>query len=172
MASRSFLILGGARSGKSARALALALPPRCFVATSNPEPGDHEMEDRIARHRAERGPDWTLVEEPVAVAETVRRHDSAEASLVVDCLTLWLANLRLAGRDPASETEALAQAVSRSKGRIILVSNELGMGLHPETPLSRSFRDDHGRMNQRIAECADRVELVVAGQPLAIKRGP
>ena len=136
-----------------------------------PDPGDPELEARIARHRAERGPDWVLVEEPLEIAEAVRRHACAGASVVVDCLTLWLNNLCLAGRDPAAETEALAGAVPESDGRIILVSNELGMGLHPETTLSRSFRDAHGRMNQRIADSVDRVELVVAGQPLAIKNG-
>lgn len=169
MASGSILILGGARSGKSARALALALPPRCFVATSMPDPGDAELEARIREHRAERGPDWVLVEEPLEVAEEVRRRTGAGACVVVDCLTLWLSNLSVAGRDPAAETETLADAVAESEGRVILVSNELGMGLHPEKALSREFRDAHGRMNQRIADCVDRVEFVVAGQPLAIK---
>ncbi len=169
MATGSILILGGARSGKSARALALALPPRTFVATSMPEPGDAELEARIAEHRAERGPDWVLVEEPLEIAEAVRRHAATHASVVVDCLTLWLSNLSVAGRNPAAETETLADAVAQSNGYVILVSNELGMGLHPETALSRAFRDAHGRMNQRIADCVDRVELVVAGQPLAIK---
>ena len=134
-----------------------------------PDPGDAELEARIARHRAERGPDWVLVEEPLEIAEAVRRHACAGASVVVDCLTLWLSNLSLAGRDQPTETNALAEALADGDGRVILVSNELGMGLHPEKALSRSFRDAHGRMNQRIADCVDRVELVVAGQPLAVK---
>ena len=129
------------------------------------------MEARIARHRAERSPDWTLVEEPLAIAEVVHLHARAGTSVVVDCLTLWLSNLRLAGRDTERDTEQLAAAVAKSEGRVIMVSNELGMGLHPETSLSRSFRDEHGRMNQHIAGRVDRVELLVAGQPLVVKGG-
>ena len=127
------------------------------------------MEVRIARHRAERGPGWTLIEEPLELAGTLRQHARPGTTVVVDCLTLWLSNLGMAGRNPAHATDGLAHAVSESEGPIILVSNELGMGLHPETELSRTFRDAHGRMNQRMADCVDRVELVVAGQVLVIK---
>ncbi len=127
------------------------------------------MEVRVARHRAERGSGWTLIEEPIELAATLRQHARPGATVVIDCLTLWLSNLGNAGRDVADEIDELVRAVSNSEGRIILVSNELGMGLHPETELSRTFRDAHGRMNQRMADCVDRVELVVAGQVLAIK---
>ncbi len=130
------------------------------------------MEERIRLHREERGPDWTVVEEPLDVAGAVARHGRAGATVVVDCLTLWLANLGVAGRDPAAETERLAGAVEASAGRVVLVSNELGMGLHPATELSRRFRDLHGRMNRRMAESVHTVELLVAGQPVRVKHAP
>ena len=162
------LILGGARSGKSARALALATTaPRTFVATA--EALDAEMIERIARHKAERGAGWRLVEAPLDLAPVVARH--REGSLVVDCLTLWLSNLMHAGRDPAAETEALVDAL-RQCGRAILVSNEVGLSVAPENALARAFRDEQGRLNQRVAAVADHVEFVAAGLPLVLKGAP
>jgi adenosylcobinamide kinase / adenosylcobinamide-phosphate guanylyltransferase len=166
--ARVSLILGGARSGKSARALALAsAAPRTFLATA--EALDDEMADRIARHQAERGAGWRLVEAPLDLAPAVARH--REGSLVVDCLTLWLSNLMHAGRDPAAETEALLDAL-RDCRRAILVSNEVGLSIAPENALARAFRDEQGRLNQRVAAAADHVEFVAAGLPLLLKGAP
>jgi adenosylcobinamide kinase / adenosylcobinamide-phosphate guanylyltransferase len=173
---RASLILGGARSGKSARALALATAaPRTFVATA--EPLDAEMAERIARHKAERGADrgaergagWRLIEAPLELAPAIARH--REGSLVVDCLTLWLSNLMHAGRDPAAETGCLLDAL-RGCGRAILVSNEVGLSIAPENALARAFRDEQGRLNQRVAAAADHVEFVAAGLPLLLKGAP
>jgi adenosylcobinamide kinase/adenosylcobinamide-phosphate guanylyltransferase len=162
------LILGGARSGKSARARALATEaPRTFVATA--EPLDAEMAERIARHRAERGAGWRLVEAPLDLAPVIERH--REGSLVVDCLTLWLSNVMHAGRDPGDETGALVEAL-RGAGRVILVSNEVGLSIAPENALARAFRDEQGRLNQRVAAAADHVEFVAAGLPLMLKGFP
>ena len=168
---RVSLILGGARSGKSARALALATAaPRTFLATA--EPLYAGMADRIARHKAERaaerGAGWRLVEAPLDLAPVVARH--RDGSLVVDCLTLWLSNLMHAGRDVAAETDALLDAL-RDCGRAILVSNEVGLAVAPENALARRFRDEQGRLNQRVAAAADHVEFVAAGLPLVLKGG-
>ncbi len=127
------------------------------------------MAERIARHHAERGPDWRLVEAPLDLAPVVAGH--REGAMVVDCLTLWLSNLMHAGRDPAAETEALLAAL-RPAGRVILVSNEVGLSIAPENALARAFRDEQGRLNQRVAAAADHVEFVAAGLPLALKGTP
>lgn len=168
MTARVSLILGGARSGKSARALALATAaPRAFLATA--EALDAEMAGRIARHKAERGAGWRLVEAPLDLAPAIAAH--REGSLVVDCLTLWLSNLMHAGRDPAAETGALVDALAGA-GRVILVSNEVGLSIAPENALARAFRDEQGRLNQRVAAAADHVEFVAAGLPLLLKGAP
>lgn len=162
------LILGGARSGKSARALQLATAsPRVFVATA--EALDGEMADRIACHRAERGADWRTVEAPLDIAPIIAAH--GEGVLVVDCLTLWLSNLIHAGRDPAAETGVLVEALKRC-GRVILVSNEVGLSIAPDNALARRFRDEQGRLNQRLAAIADHVEFIAAGLPLTLKGAP
>lgn len=159
------LILGGARSGKSARALALAAPPRAFIATA--EAGDGEMAERIARHKAERGEDWALIEAPLDLTAALAEAEGRTA--LVDCLTLWLSNLMAAGREPEAETARLIAALRDAQGPVILVSNEIGLGLVPMEPLSRRFRDEQGRLNQRIAAAADRVEFVAAGLPIRLK---
>jgi len=162
------LILGGARSGKSARALALAAdPPHAFVATA--EAVDAEMEERIRRHKAERGADWALYEAPLELGDAIRAAAAPGGVVVVDCLTLWLSNLMHHGRDVPAETEALIEALRAAPGWVILVSNELGLGLVPETPLGRAFRDAQGRLNQGGAAAADHVEFIAAGLPLALK---
>lgn len=163
------LILGGARSGKSARALALAPSPHVFIATG--EALDAEMADRIALHQAERGPDWHLVEEPLALDIAIATNAADATTLVIDCLTLWLSNLMHHERNIPSATQALIAALQEAPGHVILVSNEIGLGLAPMEPLSRRFRDAQGRLNQHIAAVADRVELVAAGLPLALKGG-
>ena len=164
------LILGGARSGKSARALALApSSPRTFIATA--EALDDEMADRIAKHKAERGEDWDLVEAPLALADAIRRGAQDDRVIVADCLTLWLSNLMHHGRDIETETRDLIDALGSAPGRVILVSNEIGLGLSPMESLSRAFRDAQGRLNQAVAAAADRVEFVAAGLPLILKGG-
>ncbi len=166
------LILGGARSGKSryAEGLITALPPPwnppwIYVATA--EPGDEEMRARIAAHRARRGPSWQTVEAPQELAEAVIL--AQPAPVLVDCLTLWLSNLMLADADIEAETVRLERALEAATAPVVLVSNEVGSGIVPEHPLGRSFRDLQGALNQRIAARADRVVLMVAGLPLAVK---
>jgi len=167
------LITGGARSGKSAEALRLAKPHarRVFIATA--EPLDDEMRERIARHRAERGAGWETIEAPLDLSGAVRSIDDRNAALVIDCLTVWLGNwmhLDAATNETASPCNDLIEALRKSHaGRIILVSNEVGMGIVPEHALVRCYRDVAGRLNQRIAAVADRVILMVCGQALIIK---
>ena len=161
-------ILGGARSGKSARAQALAEAAgetRLYIATA--EALDAEMESRIARHKTDRGGGWRTVEAPL---ELVAAMDAADAPvLLVDCLTLWLSNLMHHERDVEAESDALCKSLGRFEGEVILVSNEVGLGLVPETPLGRAFRDAQGRLNQRVAAACDVVEFVAAGLPLRLK---
>jgi adenosylcobinamide kinase/adenosylcobinamide-phosphate guanylyltransferase len=166
---RHRLVLGGARSGKSRHALGLAEaigPARVLVATA--EAGDAEMAERIARHRAERGPGWRVVEAPLELAAALDGIRPADVA-VVDCLTLWLSNLLLAGRDPEREADALLAALARAPRPVVLVSNEVGLGLVPETPLGRAFRDAQGRLNQRVAAAVDAVDFIAAGIALALK---
>lgn len=160
-------VLGGARSGKSARALALAEPPRLFVATG--EPLDDEMTARIDAHKAERGPDWGLIEEPLDLAGVLADRVPAGTCLVIDCLTLWLSNLMHHEHDVVTERGRLVDALVKTEAQVILVSNEIGLGLSPMESLSRRFRDEQGRLNQAVAAVADRVEFVVAGIPMVVK---
>jgi adenosylcobinamide kinase/adenosylcobinamide-phosphate guanylyltransferase len=178
------LILGGARSGKSRfaemRALESGLPV-IYVATA--QPLDHEMARRIAHHRARRPASWALVEAPLDLAATLHQHAAPEVCLLVDCLTLWLSNLLLAGEAArqaeageaiscarlAGETQSLIDILPRLPGRIILVSNEVGWGGVAMASLSRLFADEQGRLNQRVAAVSERVALVAAGLPLFLK---
>lgn len=162
------LILGGARSGKSTHALRLAgEPPHIMIATA--EAFDDEMAARIALHRAERGDSWQVVEEPLELAEAVTIHGRDGSILLIDCLTLWLSNIMHAERNCTEEAERLAEALRAAPGKIVVVSNEVGMGLAPDNALGRAFRDEQGRLNQRIAAMADKVEFVAAGLPLTLK---
>ncbi|MEM0988407.1 MAG: bifunctional adenosylcobinamide kinase/adenosylcobinamide-phosphate guanylyltransferase [Pseudomonadota bacterium] len=165
---RVTFLLGGARSGKSTRALALAVnAPRTFLATG--EPFDDEMADRIQAHKAERGPDWGLIEAPLEIARAVEAHD--HGTLVIDCLTLWLNNLIYHQRDVDAESARLLAALGATPtpAHIILVSNEVGLAIAPENALARRFRDMQGRLNQQVAAAADHVELLVAGLPVTVK---
>jgi adenosylcobinamide kinase/adenosylcobinamide-phosphate guanylyltransferase len=169
---RHRLVLGGARSGKSRHALRLAEaigPARVLVATA--EAGDAEMAERIARHRAERGPGWRVVEAPLELAAALDGIGAANVA-VVDCLTLWLSNLMHAEADLDEATDELVMALDGYGAPVVFVSNEVGLGLVPETPLGRAFRDAQGRLNMRMAERADRVILMAAGLPLLMKDRP
>jgi len=164
------LILGGARSGKSAYAEKLAesaAGEKVYLATARA--GDEEMRERIRRHRDRRGRAWTTVEEPEALAEAIAERAAPDAFILVDCLTLWLTNLLLAERDIETETGRLLETLEKADGSIVFVSNEVGQGIVPDNALARAFRDEAGRLNQRIADVADHVVLVAAGLPLALK---
>ena len=178
------LIIGGARSGKSAHAERLADESGLrvvYVATA--QVLDGEMERRVAVHRARRPADWGLVESPLNLAETLRRHARSDTCLLVDCLTLWLSNLLFAGEAArqaeagqaidcrlfSEETRALIETLPELPGQVIMVSNEVGCGVVPMHAVSRLFADEQGRLNQRVAAVCDRVTLVAAGLPLRLK---
>lgn len=162
------LVLGGARSGKSAYAQRQAQASGLAVAYfATAQAGDDEMRARIARHRADRPAAWRTVEEPLALADALAREASADACLLVDCLTLWLTNVMLAERE--AEIDRLLEVAPALPGRLIFVSNEVGWGIVPENALARRFRDAQGRLNQRLAALADEVTLVAAGLPLKLK---
>src|SRR5262245_6925438 len=167
------LILGGARSGKSALATQLARAsgrPVTFIATATA--GDAEMAERIARHRAVRPADWKVVEAPIALAAALRVECAADRTVIVDCLTLWLANVLLAEAPFAAEHAALLEALPAVPGRLLLVTNEVGSGIVPENALARRFRDQAGLLNQAVAQLCERVILVAAGVPLVLKGPP
>ena len=165
------LVLGGACSGKSAfaqKAAENAAVRGRPVLIATGQAFDDEMAQRIARHQADRGESWTTVEAPLALAEALGALP-ADAVAVVDCLTLWLSNLMLAERDVEAACEALVAAVSACPARLWLVSNEVGLGIVPETPLGRRFRDEAGRLHQRLAAAVDEVYFVTAGLALRMK---
>jgi adenosylcobinamide kinase/adenosylcobinamide-phosphate guanylyltransferase len=166
---RSVLVLGGARSGKSRYALQLAeksAPSRLFIATAKAD--DEEMAARIARHQAERGEGWTTIETARDLPRTLRNLRENSVALV-DCLTLWLANLAFAGDDIEAEIERLCGIVPALAGPVVFVSNEVGLGIVPETRLGRDFRDWQGKLNQRMAAACDAVVFIAAGLPIALK---
>lgn len=167
----SLFVIGGARSGKSryAQSRIEALPGRlAFIATA--ESGDAEMAARIARHQADRGPRWTAQEAPVNLPEAIIAAPAFADAIVVDCLTLWLSNLLLGKHDTEAAAAALDNALRRSRVPIALVANEVGHGIVPTNDLARRFRDEAGRLNQRVAAMADEVVFVTAGLPLTLKR--
>jgi adenosylcobinamide kinase / adenosylcobinamide-phosphate guanylyltransferase len=174
------LIIGGARSGKSrfAQSLASESSRVAYIATARPESAgvaDPEMAARIARHRSERPPEWITVEEPLEIARAVERCADDCNFIVLDCLTLWLSNL-FWDRSGDQVHEAAMREVAllpqaAGSAHLAVVTNEVGCGLVPESPLGRSFRDVHGWMNQEAARAADSVYHVVAGIPVAIKKG-
>lgn len=166
------LVLGGAASGKSryAEALAKSLGKhRIYLATA--QAFDPEMAEKIALHRKQRAADgWRTVETPIEIAEALFSAGS-EAIVLVDCLTMWLSNIILAERDVDADCDALLAALAARDGPTITVSNEVGQGIVPDNPLARRFRDAQGGLNRRIAAESDRVIAVMAGLPLALK-GP
>jgi len=171
----STLLLGGARSGKSAFAVELGRAwsgDVTYVATAPPI--DDDMRDRIRRHRDERPTTWTTVEEPVDLGEALAAVDrrATDDLVIVDCLTLWVSNLMWAGRsDQQIEDAALqvAQSCTRRPAPVVAISNEVGLGVHPETELGRRYRDVLGRVNQRWADAADRSLLMVAGRAIRLE---
>lgn len=170
--SDSHLVLGGARSGKSRRALALCegFAAPVFLATA--EAHDAEMEQRIARHRAERGAHWHLHEEPLLLCERLLELANPGGAVLVDCLTLWLSNLMHKQLDTDIAARELCELLPQLPGRIVLVSNELGLGLVPDNALGRAFRDAQGHLNQALAGVCAHVEFVVAGLPMSLGRRP
>jgi adenosylcobinamide kinase/adenosylcobinamide-phosphate guanylyltransferase len=176
------LILGGQRSGKSARAETLAAdwltasPAHRAVFVATATAWDDEMRERIARHqrdRAQRVPGMVTVEEPVGLARALAAHDDARTLVVVDCLTLWLTNLLMPAQGEAAPAEAaaatLASTITAHTGPLILVSNEIGLGVIPMGREVRAFVDALGRLNQQVAAACDRVTLMAAGLPLTLK---
>jgi adenosylcobinamide kinase / adenosylcobinamide-phosphate guanylyltransferase len=176
VAPHSLLVLGGARSGKSRHALEqarLAGTSVAFLATARALDGD--MATRIGRHRAERPARWTTIEEPYEVPAASRRAARSHDLVVVDCVTVWVSNLMERGDDDAlvlAAVDDLAKLLRERLVSVILVSNEVGEGVHPPTELGRRFRDLLGLANQRLAAAADRVTLMVAGLPLTAKDAP
>ena len=166
LVGRSLFVLGGARSGKSrhAQAVAEAIGGRLvYIATA--QAFDGEMRDRIARHRADRDARWTTVEAPVELARAIVDADTSDAVILVDCLTLWASNLLLGEHDADRAIAALLDAIATGRGRLIVVANETGLGIVPDTPLVRAFRDLAGRINQQVAAAVDAVDFVLAGMP-------
>jgi len=164
------LVIGGQRSGKSRYAeglvVASGLAP-VYIATA--AAGDGEMAERIAAHRARRGANWRTVEEPLDLADALMRESGPGFHVLADCLTVWLSNLMEAERNVAAETDAMTAALARVTGPVVLVSNEVGLGIVPDNPLARRFADELGILNQRLAEAVDRVVLVSAGLPMVLK---
>ena len=164
------LILGGARSGKSRFAERLARSRNLrlvYVATA--EAHDDEMADRISRHRAERGSDWQTIESPINLPATIASMTCARTVILVDCLTLWLSNLMLLDHDINKATDGLLAAVAAAPGPVIMVANEVGLGIVPENALARRFRDEAGLMNQQLAANVPNVAFIAAGMPICLK---
>lgn len=165
------LFLGGARSGKSRLAEERAEQlgsTVTYLATATA--GDTEMAERIAHHRSRRPAHWGLVEEPLALGRALRNTATPDGVVLVDCLTLWLANALAAGEERyADERAALLEALEHAAGPVVLVSNEVGSGIVPLGAETRRYADEAGRLNQAVAACSDRVTLVVAGLPWVLK---
>jgi adenosylcobinamide kinase/adenosylcobinamide-phosphate guanylyltransferase len=164
------LVLGGARSGKSryaeSRVRAIAGPRAQILYVATAQANDGEMAARIAHHRERRGAGWRTLEAPLALAPLLARET---APALVDCLTLWLTNLMLADRDIAAETARLCEVLGNRRAPVVLVSNEVGLGIVPDNKLAREFRDHAGRLHQALGEIATDVVFVAAGLPLALK---
>ena len=191
--ARNELILGGQKSGKSRRAETLARdwllasPQHQAVLIATAQPWDEEMSARIARHQADRAlrlPSMNTVEEPAKLAEAIQRHSRANTLVVVDCLTLWLTNLLMPARgeefkknSPLASVEDISTAtlliaIERASGPVVLVSNEIGLGVIPLGAEVRSFVDALGQLNQTVARVCQRVTLMAAGLPLTLKDRP
>ncbi len=170
MMTSTLLVLGGARSGKSRHAQARAEAeegPLVYIATG--QAFDAEMAERIEQHQKDRGPRWRTVEAPLALAEAIAAEARPEQVVLVDCLTLWTSNLMLAERDIETETARLVAVIGAARGPLILVSNEVGLGIVPDNALARRFRDEAGRINQAVASAVGEAVFLAAGLPLKLK---
>jgi adenosylcobinamide kinase/adenosylcobinamide-phosphate guanylyltransferase len=171
--SRTIFITGGARSGKSCLAEKLAEDlgePLCYIATG--EARDGEMAERIATHRQRRGDSWLTVEEPLRLRHAIEAANGRHRAILVDCITLWITNLLFhydAVEPVLVEVRALAELLPDLNTPLILVSNEVGMGIVPENALARSFRDLAGQANRILAEAADEVYVTISGIPMKLK---
>lgn len=168
------LVLGGARSGKSSFALNTCNELKgnhFFIATA--QAFDDEMEDRIKRHQEERSDEWKTIEETVDIKDKIREIDNENTIILVDCLTLWLSNLYMKYESDENNVynkiDEFVASLSNIKGRVVLVSNEVGMGIVPENKLARLYRDAAGAMNRKIAEKADKVVIIFSGLPMVLK---
>lgn len=169
--TRHLLVLGGARSGKTAFAERLALRTGtnpAYLATA--EALDREMRERVASHQRGRAGRFDTIEEPLALADAIARAAANHDVILVDCLTLWITNMLMAGQDVADAVEQLAAVLAEAKAsKIILVSNEVGLGIVPDNAMARTFRDLAGSAHQRLAEICDDVYFIVAGLPMVLK---
>ncbi|NLR71360.1 bifunctional adenosylcobinamide kinase/adenosylcobinamide-phosphate guanylyltransferase [Novosphingobium sp. ERN07] len=167
----SLLVLGGARSGKSryAQSRIEAHEGRlAYIATA--EAGDAEMANRIARHQQDRGPRWHTIEAPITLPCAIDEAPATADAILVDCLTLWLSNLMLGDHDLTNASNALLRSIRKCRIPIALIANEVGLSIVPENALARRFRDEAGRLNQKLASAADEVVFVAAGLPLQLKQ--
>ena len=168
--SNVHLILGGARSGKSGYGESMAKQTDLdviYVATAQAH--DQEMSERIAQHQLDRPKHWLTIEEPLALADVIQAHSKSNSVVLVDCLTLWLMNVMHHELDLAEQVNALLATLEQAPGLVILVSNEISMGVVPMGELSRRYVDNLGRLHQQIAKHAQQVTLMVAGIPMAVK---
>ena len=168
---RVTLVLGGARSGKSRYAEGLAQRHKgkpTYVATA--EITDDEMRARIERHREERGSKWATVEAPLDLVTALDEADHPSSFILVECITVWINNLMYHGKDVAGEVLRLCTALTRIRGRVVIVANEVGLGIVPDNALARAFRDEAGRANQALADVADDVVFIAAGLPMTLKK--
>jgi adenosylcobinamide kinase / adenosylcobinamide-phosphate guanylyltransferase len=164
------LITGGARAGKSryAERLMVARPARHAVVATGTA-GDPEMAERIARHKAERDKSWEVIEQPISIRSAIRNAARPDRIVLVDCLTLWISNLMAEHRDIGIEVQGLVGTLQIVAGPVIVVSNEVGLGIVPDNPLARAFRDTLGRANQAVAAAADCAVFMAAGIPIVLK---
>lgn len=164
------LVLGGARSGKSAYAERLVeesgLTP-VYLATATA--GDGEMSDRIRAHQSRRGEHWQTVEAPLGLVPAIAEHSTPQSAILVDCLTLWLSNLMTLSRDIAEETATLISGLATLPGPVVFVTNEVGLGIVPANDLAREFRDHAGHLNQAVALASDRTVMMISGLPMILK---
>jgi len=163
-------IIGGARSGKSSFAMSEALKlkgRKAYIASA--EALDGEMKERIKKHRKDRGDGWDTYEEPIRISEVLKKIEGQYSVILLDCLTLWLSNLMLSNLDMEKEIDLFCSSLFTVHCSLFIVSNEVGMGIVPENEMARRFRDVAGMLNQRVAEIADEVFMVVAGIPVKIR---
>lgn len=169
-AGRIILVLGGARSGKSAFAEGLidrTCLAKAYVATG--QVFDEEMRRRVGLHKERRGPEWDVAEEPLDLCGALARTALPDRAVLVDCLTLWVTNLMMAERNQAQEADSLVRTLKTLPGMVVLVSNEVGQGIVPDNAMARAFRDYAGLLHQKVASMADDVYFVTAGLPQKLK---